>query len=164
MTRKSIRPRIVVGVNHSPVSVAALRWAIAEARLREAVVQPVHAWQWSGQHRASYAPMGSWRSHEEEYEAIRERTRRLVAQVSRTLAPVVAHGPPAQVLLAHCEEAEMLVLGVRRSDTGAPAANPVLAACITGARCPVVVISPHEVPAAAAFPSYDVTLTGAPTR
>jgi nucleotide-binding universal stress UspA family protein len=163
VTQKTTRPRIVVGVSHSPAATAALRWALGEARLRDAVILAVHAWQWSGQHRASYAPMGTWRSHDEEYEAAREETRRIVAPVVPSIEPVVAHGPPAQVLLSHCEKAEMLVLGIRRPEPGAPgAATPVLAACILGAPCPVVVVSPRAVPAPA-FPSYDVTLSGAPT-
>ncbi|GAA3819079.1 universal stress protein [Sphaerisporangium flaviroseum] len=163
MTHNTTRPRIVVGVSHSPAATAALRWALGEARLRGAAIQPVHAWQWSGQHRASYAPMGSWRSHDEEFEVAREQTREIVAQVAPSVEPVVAHGPPAQVLLNHCEDAEMLVLGIRRPEPGMPvAATPVLAACIMGARCPVVVVSPRAM-AAPAFRSYDVTLSGATT-
>ncbi|MFC4591537.1 universal stress protein [Sphaerisporangium corydalis] len=161
MTRP--RPRIVVGVSHSPAATAALLWALGEARLRGAIVQPVHAWQWSGQHRASYAPMETWRSHDEEYEEAREQTRGIVALSAPAIEPIVAHGPPAQVLLNHCEDAEMLVLGIRRTDPGAPAAaNPVIAACMMGARCPVVVVSPHTV-AVPAFHAYDVSLTGART-
>jgi nucleotide-binding universal stress UspA family protein len=164
VTHKTTRPRIVVGVSHSPAATAALRWALGEARLRDAVIQPVHAWQWSGQHRASYAPMGSWRSHDEEYESAREETRRIVARLAPSIEPILAHGPPAQVLLNHCQDAEMLVLGIRRPEAGAPvAATPVLAACVIGAPCPVVVVSPHAVPASA-FRPYDVTLSGAPTR
>lgn len=36
--------RIVVGVDGSEASVAALRWAVAEAALRSAEVEAVHAW------------------------------------------------------------------------------------------------------------------------
>ncbi|MEU9889068.1 universal stress protein [Sphaerisporangium sp. NPDC051011] len=164
MSQKTTPPRIVVGVNHSPAATAALRWALGEARLRGAVIEAVHAWQWSGQHRASYAPMGTWRSHDEEYQAARERTRRIVAEVLPSTEPVVAHGPPAQVLLAHAEDADLLVLGIRSPSPGAPAsATPVLAACVMGARCPVVVVSTEMAPA----PEFDprrVTLSGAPTR
>ncbi|WP_214415784.1 universal stress protein [Sphaerisporangium fuscum] len=162
MTHNTTRPRIVVGVSHSPTAVAALRWALREARLRDAMIEPVHAWQWSGQHRASYAPMGTWRSHEEEYEEARRQTRRIVAAVAPSLEPVVTHGPPAQVLLHHCEDAEMLVLGVRGSERGTPvAASPVLVACVAGARCPVVAVSPHAAPAGETRP-YDVSLSAAP--
>ncbi|WP_181871640.1 universal stress protein [Sphaerisporangium album] len=164
MTQKTTRPRIVVGVNHSPAATAALRWAVGEASLRDAAIEAVHAWQWSGQHRASYAPMGTWRSHDEEFQAARERTRRIVADVLPSAEPVVAHGPPAQVLLAHSEDADLLVLGIRSPAPGVPAtATPVLAACLMGARCPVVVVSPEMLPAPDLTP-YDVTLSGAPIR
>ncbi|MEO3812528.1 universal stress protein [Sphaerisporangium sp. B11E5] len=162
MTHNTIRPRIVVGLSNSPAATAALRWALGESRLREAEVVAVHAWQWSGKHRASYAPMGSWRSPDEEYEAVRERIRRAVARVAPGLDPVVAQGPPAQVLLEHSADAAMLVLGVRAADPGAPAAAPpVVAACVMAARCPVVVISARAA-TASAFRPYDVTLSGAP--
>ncbi|GII82093.1 universal stress protein [Sphaerisporangium siamense] len=157
VSQKITRPRIVVGVNHSPAATAVLRWALGEARLRNAMIEAVHAWQWSGQHRASYAPMGTWRSHDEEYEAARERTRRIVAQVLPATEPIVTHGPPAQVLLSHCEDAEMLVLGTRSPAPGMPAAaTPVVAACIMGARCPVVVISSPAAPSPA-FHGYELS-------
>ncbi|MFC6084747.1 universal stress protein [Sphaerisporangium aureirubrum] len=162
MTHNTIRPRIVVGVSNTPAAAAALRWALGEARLRDAEVVAVHAWQWSGKHRASYAPMGSWRSPDEEYEAARERARRVVGRVSPGLDPVVAQGPPAQVLLEHGAGAAMLVLGVRAADPGTPApAPPVVAACVMAALCPVVVISARAA-GASAFRPYDVTLSGAP--
>ncbi|GAA1262739.1 hypothetical protein GCM10009677_13010 [Sphaerisporangium rubeum] len=162
MTHNTIRPRIVVGVSNSPAATAALLWALGEATLRQAQVVPVHAWQWSGQHRASYAPMGNWRSPDEEYQAVRERIRRAVAAVAPGLTPVVAKGPAAQVLLEHSAGAAMLVLGVRATDPGAPAAAPpVVAACVMAARCPVVVIAAPAA-AAPAFRPYDVTLSGAP--
>jgi nucleotide-binding universal stress UspA family protein len=162
VTHNTIRPRIVVGVSNSPAAAAALRWAIGEARLRGAEVVAVHAWQWSGKHRASYAPMGSWRSPDEEHQAARERTRRVVARVSAGLEPVVAQGPPAQVLLEHCADADLLVLGVRATEPGTPAAAPpVVTACVMAAPCPVVVISARAANTPA-FRTRDVTLHGAP--
>ncbi|WP_248963274.1 universal stress protein [Sphaerisporangium perillae] len=163
MTHNTTRPRIVVGVSHSPAATAALRWALGEARLRGATIEPVHAWQWSGQHRASYAPMGTWRSHDEEYASAKEQTRRIVVHVAPSIEPIVAHGPPAQVLLTHCAGAALLVLGIRDPEPGTPvAATPVLAACIMGAPCPVVVVSPRTVPVPA-YPSCEMTLSVAPT-
>ncbi|GII78047.1 universal stress protein [Sphaerisporangium rufum] len=163
MTHNPTRPRIVVGVSHSPTAITALRWALEEARLRGAQILPVHAWQWSGQHRASYAPMGTWRSHEEEYAAARERARGVVAGHPACLEPVVAHGPPAQVLLRHCQDAEMLVLGIRRPEPGVPVtATPVVVACVMGARCPVVVVSCGAAPEPAVRPR-PAGLTGVAT-
>ncbi|GGL07897.1 universal stress protein [Sphaerisporangium melleum] len=164
MTHNTTRPRIVVGVSHSPAATAALRWALGEAGLRGAEIEPVHAWQWSGQHRASYAPMGTWRSHDEEYAAAREQTRRVVGHVAPCLEPIVTHGPPAQVLLTHCEGAEMLVLGIRNPEPGTPvAATPVVVACIMSAPCPVVVVSPRSI-ALRPVPAHAGGLTAAPAR
>ena len=49
--------RIVVGVKRSAASLAALRWAAAEARLRHATLHVVHAWEPAAR-RASYAILG----------------------------------------------------------------------------------------------------------
>ena len=49
--------RIVVGVKRSAASLAALRWAAAEARLRHATLHVVHAWE-PAIRRASYAILG----------------------------------------------------------------------------------------------------------
>ena len=46
--------RIVVGVKRSAASLAALRWAAAEARLRHVALHVVHAWE-PAVRRASYA-------------------------------------------------------------------------------------------------------------
>ena len=44
--------RIVVGIDGSPASVAALRWAISEARYSGCTVEAVHVWT------ASVSPFG----------------------------------------------------------------------------------------------------------
>ena len=49
--------QIIVGVHQSAASVAALRWAAAEARLRRARLHVVHAWE-PAVRRASYAILG----------------------------------------------------------------------------------------------------------
>jgi len=49
--------RIIVGVHRSAASLAALRWAAAEARLRRVPLHVVHAWE-PAVHRASYAILG----------------------------------------------------------------------------------------------------------
>ncbi|GLW12325.1 universal stress protein [Microtetraspora sp. NBRC 13810] len=147
MSEKTNQPRIVVGLSHSTASSSALLWAVNEATLRQAVIEPVHAWQWSGEGRASYAPMGTWRCRDEEREAAASDIRRAVAEIAPHLAPVISHGSAPQVLLRHAEEADLLVLGCRAFDPDAPAPiGPVVSACLVRARCPVVVVTPDMVP------------------
>ena len=49
------KPRIVVGVDESPASLAALRWAAREAGLRAARLQVVQAWERARWRVAPYA-------------------------------------------------------------------------------------------------------------
>lgn len=141
------RPRIVVGFSHSAASAAALLWALREAAIREAAVEPVHAWQWSGEYRASYAPMGTWSGRDEEHDAVTDRTRRAISLLAPQLDPVVSYGPTVQVLLRHAEGADLLVLGGRRADPDTPGPpGPVVHACLAGAPCPVVVVPAWSAP------------------
>jgi nucleotide-binding universal stress UspA family protein len=136
-----VRPRIIVGVNQSSAAMAALSWAVKEAVRRDAVVVPVHAWQWSGAYRASYAPIGTWTEPDDELEEAWSGVAGAIARVAPELTPLVCHGPTAQVLLSQAEGADLLVLGGRRVEPGAPASlGPIVAACVPAARCPVVVV------------------------
>jgi nucleotide-binding universal stress UspA family protein len=138
--------RIVVGVDGSAESVAALRWACREARLRAAEVLAVLALESACHQVASYAVPaprqsgGSWG-------AARDVLRRAVNEALDLFPGVrvrteIAEGLAARVLLDQAAGADMLVLG-RNSNGPDPyrAAGPVIRVCLRAARCPVVVIS-----------------------
>ena len=59
------RQRIVVGVDRSAAALAALRWAVAEAHLRDAMLHVVHAWE-PVTYRAPYAVPHDWPTDEQE--------------------------------------------------------------------------------------------------
>jgi nucleotide-binding universal stress UspA family protein len=137
--------RIVVGVDGSAESVAALRWACREAGLRAAEVLAVLALESACHQVASYAvpaprqPGGSWG-------AARDVLRRSVSEALSRFPRVsvrteIAEGLAARVLLDLAADADMLVLG-RNSNGPDPyrAAGPVIRACLRAARCPVVII------------------------
>ena len=137
--------RIVVGVDGSPESVAALRWACREASLRAAEVLAVLALESACHQVASYAVPaprqtgGSWG-------AARDVLRRSVNEALSRFPGVsvrteIAEGLAARVLLDQAANADMLVLG--RSANGPDpyrAAGPVIRVCLRAARCPVVII------------------------
>jgi nucleotide-binding universal stress UspA family protein len=137
--------RIVVGVDGSAESVAALRWACREASLRTAEVHAVLALESACHQIASYAvpaprqTSGSWG-------AAREVLRRSVTETAGLYPNVsvrteITEGLAARVLLDHAREADMLVLG-RTVDGPDPyrGAGPVIRACLRTAPCPVVII------------------------
>ena len=139
--------RIVVGVDGSAESVAALRWACREASLRAAEVHAILALESACHQVASYAApaprqtSGSWG-------AAREVLRRSVSEAvslypSVSVCTEITEGLAARVLLDHAREADMLVLG-RTAHGPDPyrGAGPVIRACLRSAPCPVVIIGP----------------------
>jgi len=137
--------RIVVGVDGSTGSLAALRWAEREAGLRAATLHVVRAWEDTAKRVAPYAshacPPDGTPDH-------RTAAGQLKADVAAVLGPAplvnidvrVAEGLAARVLLDHAAGADLLVLGsaTRCAPDGI---GPVARACLRHAPCPVVVVS-----------------------
>jgi nucleotide-binding universal stress UspA family protein len=146
--------RIVVGVDGTTASAAAVRWAVREALLRQASVHLVFADDHDRRNRAPYA--GRWnepRPDEDEAAA----TAALDAaeqQASQALPPARlsserAGGSPSRVLIDRSAGAEMLVLGSayqpgRSASDAWPPMGPVTRDCLHGAACPVVVTTSYE--------------------
>ncbi len=151
MTADPCARRIVVGVDGSAESVAALRWACREASLSGAEVHAVLALEAACHRVASYAVpapkqiSGSWG-------AARDVLRRSVSEAVSLFPGVSVHteiteGLAARVLLDHAAHADMLVLG--RTSHGHDlyrGTGPVIRACLRAAPCPVVIIASAEVP------------------
>ena len=158
--------RIVVGVDGSAESVAALRWACIQASLSAAEVHAVLALEAACHRVASYAVpaprqiSGSWG-------AAREVLRQAVSEAASlfpgvTVDTEITEGLAARVLLDHAAHADMLVLG-RTSHGPDPyrGAGPVIRACLRAAPCPVVVISAAEAAGAPAQQQDDRVPAGA---
>jgi nucleotide-binding universal stress UspA family protein len=141
--------RIVVGVDGSAESVAALRWACREASLRTAEVHAVLALEASCHQVASYAVPsprhtgGSWGAAREVLRgSVNEAASRYPGISVRT---DITEGLAARVLLDQAQDADMLVLG-RTAHGPDPyrGAGPVIRACLRSAPCPVVIIGVSE--------------------
>ncbi|MGE5292051.1 MAG: universal stress protein [Micromonosporaceae bacterium] len=139
--------RIVVGVNGSPSSLAALRWAAGEARLRGVHLHVVSVWDHTQRRIAPYARLNGRLTPSQERTAARTRLATTVRAAFGTEAPAgiiteLAEGLVARVLLDRAADAEMLVLGASAPRPhGGQTARPVARACLGQARCPVVVVS-----------------------
>jgi nucleotide-binding universal stress UspA family protein len=153
--------RILVGTDGSPASVAAVRWAGREARLRGMRVHVVYVQDRRHPAPAHYAPRP--RASEGAAAAGGERTLKAVVREALGTQPAgvqleLADGAPARVLLERSVGAEMLVLGSTRPG-GGPAAppapslhprkplGPVARDCLHAAPCPVVVVRSSDAPA-----------------
>ena len=149
--------RIVVGVDGSEESAAALRWAVDEGRLRDAAVEavyiyePIPAWQVYGYADpvagGSVPPLveGIEQAREEAEEAAQQLVSRMLAALPGTgvtVDPVVVgEGRPAQVLIERSRDADMLVVGTRGlGGFSELLLGSVSHQCANHARCPVVIL------------------------
>lgn len=154
---------VVVGVDGSAGSLAALRWSAPQARLLRVPLIVVHAWEPAAGRRAPYAPAATCRTPEEE----RARADDLLhAAVTAVLGPcpptglrtVLAEGRTVAVLLRHSRDAALLVLGRRAlagdtfRDLGRRDLGPVGRDCVRAAGCPVVSVPESAAPALAGLP------------
>lgn len=153
--------RILVGIDGSPASVAAVRWAGREAQLRGMRVHVVHVRD-RRLPTPSYAPQPRVSGPGETGPAAGETMRAVVRealgpQPAAGVQLEVTDGLPARVLIDRSVGAEMLVLGsASRDGAGGPATpsvqrrtplGPVARDCLHAAPCPVVVVRPGDVPA-----------------
>ena len=108
--------RIVVGVDGSDESIAALRWARREAALRNASLRAIHAWAYPtavGFPTMRLVDIGVMRESSEALlaDAIAKATADSPSTVS--VDAVVTEGSAAQALLDASEGADLLVVGAR---------------------------------------------------
>jgi nucleotide-binding universal stress UspA family protein len=155
MTHSPADGRIVVGVDGSAASDAAVRWAVREARLRHATVHLISAYHSDPRQRAQYVPP-SLTAPQEERSAAEARVAAAMKLArrylpARQLTAEAPDEPPARALLDRTAHAELLVLGTTRPapQPGQPpqAMGPVARPCLRLAHCPVVVVSPDDRPA-----------------
>jgi nucleotide-binding universal stress UspA family protein len=140
------RERVVVGVDGSAPSEAALRWAVAEGAARKAVVEVVHAWDAP----VIYGPVAGVPGSE--MGAIESGAHRLVGdmierlgesaasvEIERTVVP----GGPASALLDAAAGADLAVVGRRGlGGFGRLLLGSASEHVARHAECPVVVVPP----------------------
>jgi nucleotide-binding universal stress UspA family protein len=141
-------PRIVVGVDGSPGSRAALRWAVRQAMFTGGVVDAVMAWQVPAALQ-NYSRIGSF-PYDEEQEGLHGHAKKtLEAVIGDEVGPAggervttrVVQGHPAEVLLNAAEGADLLVVGHRGDGSFAdPLLGSVGQYCAHYANCPVLIV------------------------
>ena len=140
------RRTVVVGVDGSPQALRAVRWAVPEARRRQAVLQLVTALAWTedpmvGLPALSKAPYGQY---------LREAAEKGLAAAAEMATEVdpdvpvereLVLGFPAGVLLERSQTAELLVVGDHgRGRIASAVAGSVALSVAARSACPVVVV------------------------
>jgi nucleotide-binding universal stress UspA family protein len=134
---------IVVGVDHSPESMDALRWAADLARRENRPLEAVVVWlPYAGYGISSRTPVHDW-------DPLPYIRKELDTTVEETFGPDrpeqlrtrCEFGKPAEKLIALSESAHLLVLGNKgRSAITDVLLGSVSAKCAARARCPVVIV------------------------
>ena len=136
-------PVVVVGVDGSPDSSAALEWAASEARLRGGDLRIIHTWNVPALSYGTYLPATAFD------DVARAAEHSLAAQITEVLGdnPAIGYvaeaceGPPAQALLAAAETALLVVVGSRgRGGFTGLLLGSVSAQVAHHARCPVLIV------------------------
>jgi nucleotide-binding universal stress UspA family protein len=146
--------RIVVGIDGSAESAAALRWAAEEAKLRTARVEAVHVWNYIPMTTAAdsgLVPM-SWTESAEMVDATHDAASRAATQevedvlgAGHDVKVSLVQGDASEVLLETAKGADLLVVGNR----GRGAIKELLLGSTSGriadhAPCPVVIVRAHD--------------------
>ena len=145
---------IVVGVDGSEASKAALRWATEQAHALGTEVVAVHAWEPARPGTCSYALVSARPTVAEQ----RIQAAGLLASTVRevfgpridgAVRAVLVEGPPARVLLRQARGARLLALGrTAHGQYELPAIGSVGLECLRHATIPVVAVPATERPAA----------------
>ncbi|MGW1259028.1 universal stress protein [Streptomyces sp. NPDC002513] len=149
--------RVVVGLNGSLGSVAALRRAADEARRRGAELWPVLAWEPPGGDLAARPPAASFMAGEWERLA-RERLLEALHGVFGAQGPgvpmraLIARGAPGPALVEIADrEDDVLVVGAGHRSRWHRALRPSVSRyCLAHAACPVLAVPPSPLEAALA--------------
>jgi nucleotide-binding universal stress UspA family protein len=133
-------PRIVVGIDGSDSALAALRWSVREAELRDGRVEAVIAWHYPATY---WQPAGIDVDFEGSARQVLSAALATVDGLAPgvPLLPVVAEGYPPDVLLTAAKGADLLVVGSRgHSGFTSALIGSVSLHCVLHAHCPVLVL------------------------
>ena len=136
---------IVVGIDGSEASKAALRWAVEEARLRHARVQAVHAWWIYPMLRPGTPPAPDQipDGGDDPTERVRTFITETLGQETEVeITPIAVQGEQASAALVDAaKEADLLVVGSRGGGGfSGLLLGSVSQQCAHHAPCPIVIV------------------------
>lgn len=136
---------IVVGVDGSPGSVAALHWAAQQARLTGSRLIVATAWHYPASYGDEIVDLDDWRPDQSADQAQRDVLRAAEGLADLDVEPLLVEGEPGRALLRVAESAQLLVVGSRgHRELSGMLLGSVSEYCATHAECPVVVVRPSH--------------------
>ncbi|MER6083456.1 universal stress protein [Streptomyces sp. NPDC001833] len=134
-------PKVVVGVDGSPSSYGALRWAVRYAGLVHGTVDAVAVWQLPGLYGWSAPAVDIDVDEEEARQGMRKELTDVLGADAASVRTRLVHGDPTDVLLRAAEGAEVLVVGSRGRGGFARALLGSVGLHVSQhASCPVVIV------------------------
>lgn len=135
--------RIVVGIDGSRSSVAALKWAARQAELTGCTLEAVTTWDWPAAFGVAFSYVPSDYSPSDDARKILDDALEGVRREHSGLSirATVVEGHPAPVLVEASRGADLLVVGSRgHGEFAGMLLGSVSEHCVTNAHCPVVVL------------------------
>lgn len=137
--------RIVVGVDGSPASLAALRWAQRQAELTDGSIEAVISWEFPTQYRNILLTIEDFDWEDSARSTLTTAVTEVGVDQSRAFSGFVRQGHPAQILVDASAGADLLVVGSRgRGGFAGLFLGSVSQYVAAHALCPVVVVREPE--------------------
>ncbi|MFE7774988.1 universal stress protein [Streptomyces sp. NPDC057445] len=145
MSTSDPAPRVVVGIDGSPSSYAALRWGVRHAGLIGATVDAVAAYELPGAHGWSAPPVDADFDAEAAKRNLVQEVRDILGDTGATrVHERLVRGNPVEVLVDAAGGAEVLVVGCRgRGGFARLLLGSVSQQVALHAPCPVVIVRPE---------------------
>ena len=134
-------PVIVVGVDGSPSSQRAVRWASEQAKLTGATLRAVSSWRWPNY--ITIMPPGVDPASDTRRTLDEVLEEALTGSEDLSVTRHVIEGPPGPALLTQAQDASLLVVGAQgRAAFPGMLLGSVAEYCVRHGSCPVVVVRP----------------------
>ena len=134
-------PVIVVGVDGSPSSQRAVRWAAQQAKLTGATLRAVSSWRWPNY--ITIVPPGVDLASDTRRTLDEVLEEALTGSEDVSVTRHVIEGPPGPALLTQAQDATLLVVGAQgRAAFPGMLLGSVAEYCVRHGSCPVVVVRP----------------------
>jgi nucleotide-binding universal stress UspA family protein len=134
--------RIVVGVDGSPSSLAALDWSARQGELTGSPLEAVMTWEWPTMYGASFVYATDWNPAADATKVLDDAVATVrAAHPGVEIHSTVVEGHPAVALIGASKGAQLLVVGCRgHGEFAGMLLGSVSEHCVANAHCPVLVL------------------------